>query len=509
MPIETPIDTPNWTGLEGKVLEGGYEIEQCFRAGERSASFKIRVLGDRFTSAVAEFSAQGTVTPEQIALWNDAVQLRHPNLSSPLAAGILEYAGAALPYRVLVRPDETLGGVVKERSLTPAEVREVLNTLVNALEYLHGCGFTHSQVSPAQVLAIGDSIKLSTGSIRRINTPLEGEENPAPAGDVFGLGRTVFEVLTQKPCAEGCREEAAKLPAPFDWIVERALDPEAQTRCNLADIRAMLAGRQVRPAVKPEQVKPEPVKPVPTPLAAERSAAAVVGGAAAVTASPLRSAPASVGRRPVTPVETPRSAPRSASRGPSAQRPIDTPHLLRRERRDESRGTSPFKKSAYLLLALLVAVCVLWLARPKHSGPHPTVNSSAVKPVVQTPGKPVGTASSAWPTRAVGPPAANNSRAAVQNAAKVSSVAPATTHGDVWRVVSFTYNRESDAQKRVDSINGKYPGLHPEVFSPRGNGGPYLVVLGGRMTRDEATRLRQKARSSGLPRDSYIQNYSR
>ncbi len=165
--------------------------------------------------------------------------------------------------------------------------------------------------------------------------------------------------------------------------------------------------------VKPEEAKPEPVKPMPTPVAVERSAAAVVG-AAPVTASPLRAAPASVGR-PVVPIETPRTAQGPPVPRPPAQRPIDTPHLLRRERRDESRGTSPIKKSAYLLLALLLAVCVLWLARPKHSGPHPTVNSSAVKPVVQTPEKPVGPASSAWPTRAVGPPAVNNSRAAVQN----------------------------------------------------------------------------------------------
>ncbi|MDQ2775564.1 MAG: hypothetical protein M3Y57_11710 [Acidobacteriota bacterium] len=509
MPTETPTDTPNWTGLEGKVLEGGYEIEKCLSAGEKSASFKVRILGDRFTSAIAEVSAPGTIAPEQIALWNEAVQLRHPNLSSPLTAGILEYANAALPYRVLVRPDETLGGVVKERALTSAEVREVLNIVVNALEYLHGSGFTHSEVSPAQVLAIGDSIKLSTGSIRRINTPLEGEENPAPAGDVFRLGRTVFEVLTQKSCAEGCREAAAKLPAPFDWIVERALDPDAQTRCNLTDIRAILAGRQVRPAVKTEAVKP-----MSTPVAAERSAAAVAAGAP-IAASAVRATPASVAR-PVTPVETPRSAQHSPAQRSAAQHstdtphllPTDTPHLLRRERLDARRGTSPIKKSAYLIGALLLAVCVLWLARPKHSGPHPTVNSSAVKPVVPTPGKPVGAASSAWPTRAVGPQALTNSHTAARNSAK-ASVAAAATNGEVWRVISFTYDRESDAQKRVDWINGKYPSFHPEVFSPSGHGRPYLVVLGGRMTRDEANRLRQKARSSGLPHDSYIQNYSR
>ena len=480
MPTDTPTITPNWTGLEGRVLEGGYEIEKCLSAGQTSASFKVRVLGDRFTSAVAEVFAPGTIKPEQIALWKDAVQLRHANLSSPLAVGALEFGDSELPYRVLVRPDETLEGVIKQRALTPDETREVLNSLVNALQYLHGSGFAHSRISPDQVLAIGDSIRLSTGSVRRINTPLEGEENPSPAQDVFRVGATVFEVLTQKGCAAGCREEAAKLPAPFDAVVERTLDPDPQARCSLVEIRGMLSGQYVRPISKVEISKPVPVADkIAEPKVIALGMAAPSGGA-------------HIDKAPVADIPPPQFVP--------------SPRPLRRKRDEESRASTPVRKGVYLAAALLVAVGVLWLARPKHATQHPTVALTPVPSSTQAE-KPAGTPASAWPTRAVGPRVVPNSHRAPSEASKATS-APVIKNGQVWRVVSFTYNRESDAKKKVDWINEKNPGFHAEVFSPSNRGGPYLVVLGGQMTREDASRLRQKVRASGLPRDSYIQNYN-
>ena len=50
--------------------------------------------------------------------------------------------------------------------------------------------------------------------------------------------------------------------------------------------------------------------------------------------------------------------------------------------------------------------------------------------------------------------------------------------------------------------------LRPEVFTPNGRA-PYLVTVGGAMTRDQAFALVKKGRAEGLPRDSYAQNYRR
>jgi len=78
----------------------------------------------------------------------------------------------------------------------------------------------------------------------------------------------------------------------------------------------------------------------------------------------------------------------------------------------------------------------------------------------------------------------------------------------IWRVIAFTYSSRDSAEKKVRQLNEKYPGLKSAVFSPRSRVGYYLVSLGGRMTREDAVRLQRTARSKGLPRDLYVQNYS-
>lgn len=96
--------------------------------------------------------------------------------------------------------------------------------------------------------------------------------------------------------------------------------------------------------------------------------------------------------------------------------------------------------------------------------------------------------------------------APVSNAAKPRAVTAPTGQ---WRVVAYTYSGKRAAEERARSINGRFPQFQAEVFSPRPDRSPYLVVLGGRMTRDEAVQLRRQARARGLPRDTYIQNYER
>jgi hypothetical protein len=86
------------------------------------------------------------------------------------------------------------------------------------------------------------------------------------------------------------------------------------------------------------------------------------------------------------------------------------------------------------------------------------------------------------------------------------ALTPSTGHG-VWRVVVYTYAREGLARHKVDALLRTHPELKPEVFTPSGHR-PYLVTVGGAMSRDEAERIRDKARSAGLPSDAYAQNYT-
>jgi hypothetical protein len=73
-------------------------------------------------------------------------------------------------------------------------------------------------------------------------------------------------------------------------------------------------------------------------------------------------------------------------------------------------------------------------------------------------------------------------------------------------VIAFTYNREDQAQHKVEEIALSHPDLSPSVFTPTGHA-PFLVALGPAMSREDAFALSGKAKREGLPKDIYAQNY--
>jgi hypothetical protein len=77
-----------------------------------------------------------------------------------------------------------------------------------------------------------------------------------------------------------------------------------------------------------------------------------------------------------------------------------------------------------------------------------------------------------------------------------------------WRVIAYTYARNADAEKKVQAINNRISGIHAEVFPLGSNPTSYLVSLGAHLTRDEATALRRRALAKGMPRDTYIRNFT-
>jgi hypothetical protein len=78
----------------------------------------------------------------------------------------------------------------------------------------------------------------------------------------------------------------------------------------------------------------------------------------------------------------------------------------------------------------------------------------------------------------------------------------------VWRVIAFTYGSHDQAAGKAKQVNGRWPELHATVLAAKDKRGLFLVALGGAMQKDDATRLQRKARSLGLPKDTYVQNFS-
>jgi len=75
-----------------------------------------------------------------------------------------------------------------------------------------------------------------------------------------------------------------------------------------------------------------------------------------------------------------------------------------------------------------------------------------------------------------------------------------------WRVIAFTYSQEDQARQKAASIAQEHPDLNPTVFTPNGHS-PFLVTLGGPMSKQEAFAFSGKAKREGMPSDTYAQNY--
>ena len=100
--------------------------------------------------------------------WAAAKEFSHPHLMRPLATGRCQIDGETLDYMVTEYADEVLGEILPLRPLTPAEAREMLTPVLDALGYLHAKGFVHSRLKPSNILVVNDQLKLSADSLQAV-----------------------------------------------------------------------------------------------------------------------------------------------------------------------------------------------------------------------------------------------------------------------------------------------------------------------------------------------------
>jgi hypothetical protein len=154
----------------------------------------------------------------------------------------------------------------------------------------------------------------------------------------------------------------------------------------------------------------------------------------------------------------------------------------------------PERRKLIGIVAAVVVVILILFALLHHSTPKPGTSAAAVL-APQTQPAPLQ------------PPAAP-ATVAPRTAATAPVSAPARLGGPVWRVVAFTYNHKDQAQAKADRVNHHFHGFHATVWSRTGNR-PFLVTLDGTMNQKQAFGLRDHARSVGVARDVYVQDYSR
>ena len=194
----------------------------------------------------------------RMAAWPAAANLSHKNLIEVFASGRCEIDSVPLLYVVTEFADEVLAEIILERALTPEEAREMLGPALDALAYLHGKGFIHGRLKPSNIMAVGDRLKLSTdgllltGAIGKSSLERSVYDAPEtvrgrirPATDVWSLGATLVEVLTQRqPAWDSATSEApavpSSVPEPFASIARDCLRAEPAQRCTIDEIKARL-----------------------------------------------------------------------------------------------------------------------------------------------------------------------------------------------------------------------------------------------------------------------------
>ena len=247
-----------WEQWQGQVVNGEFRLIQYLGSSGQSAVFLTERGQENRQKAAIKLVPADAVKPElQLSHWERAKALSHPNLLRVFATGRCQLNGKSFLYVVMEYAEEDLSQILPFRPLSTAEAREMLAPLTSALEYLHGHGLVHAHLKPSNVMAIGDQLKLSTdgvwavgessedhGKASAYDAPEIGRGKLSPAADVWSLGITLVEVLTQKlpvpSASQGDPEVPASLPEPFFDIAKHCIVTNPESRYRVAEIKERL-----------------------------------------------------------------------------------------------------------------------------------------------------------------------------------------------------------------------------------------------------------------------------
>jgi hypothetical protein len=502
-----------WNDYEGRTIAEAYPLNKLIRPEGRSAFF-LTTNGTGMPAMVRVIEAHFDES-EILNRWRMVSEIKQENLVALRKFGETELDGTPLVYAVMEPTELSLAELLENRTLSVDEARQLATSLVAALLALHERGLIHGHIEPVNILAAGEVVKLRSDCVREAVTDPEsdlGTVAEQKARDAYALAIVLLQALTGRRSLQG---SATLLPTPFDGIIRNGLSGKwglAEMAAALGPVRpaqvAAAVPRPQTPTTQPSESKPaSPAAANATAAKPEAAKVEAVKPAAAMETKATVSQPAA-GAWKLPPAPAPVTRPVAAAppvSATSAAKPIvpvhapDVRHRIVRPVEPDPRRTRLWIASAVVVLLLLLFFWRMMRSEPSHGA------NAAAKPITTLaspgPGESAATARST-PTPAAKPTAAVGAGATYRE----PLAAPATGRTQ-WRVVAYTFNRESQAQQKADSLAKRDPSLSPQVFTPNGHA-PYLVTVGGLMTREQAEAFKRKALSAGLPRDLYAQNYA-
>jgi TonB family protein len=247
----------SWKRWEGRTVDGRFPLQRYLGGSGRSAVFLTVAQpsgGDSEKAAIKLIPAGAVDANHQFLRWKAASELTDPNLIRIFEAGRGELDGTELLYVVMEYAEENLSQILPERALTAEEARGMLVPVLQALQFVHDKGFMHGHIQPSNILAVADQVKLSSDALstageRSGSTRVTSAYDPpeaatgaiSTASDVWQLGMTLIEVLTQRlPAWDRARMSAPEVPAavaePFREIAGHCFQVDTGKRWTVGEI---------------------------------------------------------------------------------------------------------------------------------------------------------------------------------------------------------------------------------------------------------------------------------
>jgi TonB family protein len=264
----------SWRDSEGQVIDGQFPLVKHLGGSDHSVVFATLRGRDKNEKAAVKFiQADGANAEAQLSRWNRAAQFHHPNVIRVYESGRCQLAGLDLLYVVTEFAQENLAEFLPQRALSAEEAHDMLEPFIDALWYLHGQGFAHGRIKPANILAIDDQLKLSSDSICPDGDMQIGAGKPdiyvAPetsgrtttAGDVWSLGASIVESLTQRRAEETSGDPTfpESIPQPYLDIARNTLRRDPKTRWTITEI-----SKRFNPNAAPHPTTAGIAEPSPT-----------------------------------------------------------------------------------------------------------------------------------------------------------------------------------------------------------------------------------------------------
>lgn len=288
--------TEDWTKQwEKRIVNGVYPLRRYLGRSRRSVVFLTECKAqDLSQAAIKILPAIPALAEAQLEHWRTAASLSHPHLLRLLDAGRCELGGHHFLFVVMDLAEQNLAQILPGRPLTADEVRDLMPATLDALAYLHGKNLVQGGLKPPNFLVVDDQLKLASDTIRPAGARIAGiaktswydppeakKGTMSIAGDMWGLGITLVEALTQTPPAwSRDSSDSVALPenlAPeFADTIQRCLNRDPAQRPTAAELLAPL-----RPA-------PPATPPPPEPTATPASAAPRVTNEPLVPAPPAQ-----------------------------------------------------------------------------------------------------------------------------------------------------------------------------------------------------------------------------